>query len=165
MLRQSVVNLIEVVRSFGLSAVETGRGRRVRLGLPQEDFPQRMLDLHDALEDFDADAGNAHQSEEVEKMRQALTDVMRFAIIRGIPQDDIEAVVRQSVTGKSKSGQELSPRYEMKRPSKKWKPKLSVPGNRLAFLGKDSYRRRMRSDVERVLQTMGSAAPDVSKGF
>lgn len=162
-MKQSIFKLVEAVRALRLSYTEAEGKRRIRLGIPAEIVQDRLLDIHDALEEADADGALLISSDETERLNDALNGVFKWIRIQGLALDEPLTIVADAIglKRKKKPGTyTIMPSFAPAAVRKKaWNPKMSAIGDDIDVMRTLAQHRRNAENMHLTASRMGAAAP------
>lgn len=165
-MRQAIHRLVEAARNLKLSVVDRN-GRHLVIGVQRDEMQERLLELHDALEQVDQDG--ATDVVDARRMREALDATFRWIKTQGLsieePVDIVAKVLGVEGTTKKDAGYEIMPSFapQHERKRKGWKPVLALPGERLTTMRTISDHQKQAGKMDQVVDRMGAVAPGFSR--
>jgi hypothetical protein len=100
----AVARLIEAVRGLATFHAEGKGGRRIGIGCDPKEFPDRIADIHDALEAFDGETEAGIVSDDGAKLLEGIDALIRWASMRGLDADEMKVVVLRAVSSGEEGG-------------------------------------------------------------
>jgi len=162
-MRPAISRLVEAVRALRLSVSQDVEGRKLAIGVPKSSLTDHLIDIHDALAEFDADG--APEVVDARRMREALNEVFRWIKVQGLSIDEPAHLVADilGIEGKKKSNAsyEILPSFAPKhvRKRKTWKPALTLPLDRMKTMRSISDHKKNAAVMEQVVDRMGVIIP------
>ena len=170
-MRPELNRLLEAARALQLKPTGETGPRCVRFGIDNAQVPQKLLELHHAIEAVDmagsaALAGDAPDpARDPEKLRAAIDGLFNWMKIQGINTADAADVVASAISGKQKAQKRYItlPRFapQAVKRKKNWKPKTLL-GPRFDNEGAPKTldeHKKLGRDMDEVVVRMGHAAP------
>ena len=161
-MRPEIHRLVQAIRDLEIQPTGQPAPHCVRIGIPKEQLPEKLLAARVALDEVDASGslvlGNP-EAEELPKYKEALDGLLRYIKMRGLDFSEAEEIVRTAL-GKPRKRPEVMKPLPVFAPDgykkrKKIKPKLKIDREPMSAGKAKSEANQMTW----VLNSLGPAAP------
>ena len=161
-MRQEIHRLVQAVRDLQIDPTGQPAPHCVRIGIPKEQLPERLLTLRERLDEVDAGGSlvnSVTESQELSKTREALDGLLRYIKMGGVDFSEAEEIVRTALGKPRKRPDALKPLPVFApngwRRRKKLKPKIKLDREPMSA-GKA---RQEAEQMRWVTNSLGAAAP------